>query len=203
MRDKKEFFGLLKELNGQSIENYQQIVGDYDFTRYVIKCHPFRVNGPDIQPMFSIRVPQTISEIPEVLFESPIRRTALEDYLLRGFSSEVNQLASFDMHGVAKRNIIVSSPEQKILPRNAILVTGEYVELRVGIQLPLQQLMIDDEISYVIDGTRMQEILFDELMESVVNSLLYCNMDSQAVESFVQSMDDCLLYTSPSPRDPV
>ena len=190
MRDKKEFFGLLKELNGQSIENYQQIVGDYDFTRYVIKCHPFRVNGPDIQPMFSIRVPQTISEIPEVLFESPIRRTALEDYLLRGFSSEVDQLASFDVHGVAKRNIIVSSPEQKILPRNAILVTGEYVELRVGIQLPLQQLMIDDNISYVIDGTRMQEILFDELMESVVNSLLYCNMDSQAVESFVQSMDD-------------
>ena len=190
MRDKKEFFGLLKELNGQSIENYQQIVGDYDFTRYVIKCHPFRVNGPDIQPMFSIRVPQTISEIPEVLFESPIRRTALEDYLLRGFSAEVDQLASFDVHGVAKRNIIVSSPEQKILPRNAILVTGEYVELRVGIQLPLQQLMIDDNISYVIDGTRMQEILFDELMESVVNSLLYCNMDSQAVESFVQSMDD-------------
>ena len=140
--------------------------------------------------MFSIRVPQTISEIPEVLFESPIRRTALEDYLLRGFSAEVDQLASFDVHGVAKRNIIVSSPEQKILPRNAILVTGEYVELRVGIQLPLQQLMIDDEISYVIDGTRMQEILFDELMESVVNSLLYCNMDSQAVESFVQSMDD-------------
>ena len=92
MRDKKEFFGLLKELNGQSIENYQQIVGDYDFTRYVIKCHPFRVNGPDIQPMFSIRVPQTISEIPEVLFESPIRRTALEDYLLRGFSAEVDQL---------------------------------------------------------------------------------------------------------------
>ena len=190
MRDKKEFFGLLKELNGQSIENYQQIVGDYDFTRYVIKCHPFRVNGPDIQPMFSIRVPQTISEIPEVLFESPIRRTALEDYLLRGFSSEVDQLASFDVHGVAKRNIIVSSPEQKILPRNAILVTGEYVELRVGIQLPLQQLMIDDNISYVIDGTRMQEILFDELMESVVNSLLYCNMDSESVESFVQSMDD-------------
>ena len=190
MRDKKEFFGLLKELNGQSIENYQQIAGDYDFTRYVIKCHPFRVNGPDIQPMFSIRVPQTISEIPEVLFESAIRRTALEDYLLRGFSSEVDQLASFDVHGVAKRNIIVSSPEQKILPRNTILVTGEYVELRVGIQLPLQQLMIDDTISYVIDGTRMQEILFDELMESVVNSLLYCNMDSQAVESFVQSMDD-------------
>jgi predicted ABC-class ATPase len=190
MRDKKEFFGLLNELNGQPIESYQQVVGDYDFTRYVIKCHPFRVQGPEILPLFSIRVPQTIAEIPSVLFESPIRRTALEDYLLRGFSAEVDQLTSFDMHGLAKRNIVVTSPEQKILPRNTILVTGEYVELRVAIQLPLQQMLVDGVITYAVDGVRMQEILFEELMESVVNSLLYCNMDAQEVESFVQSMDN-------------
>lgn len=190
MRDKKEFFGLLKELDGQPIESYQQIVGDYDFTRYVIKSHPFRVQGPEIQPLFSIRVPQTIAEIPEVLFESPIRRTALEDYLLRAFSAEVDQLASFDMHGVAKRNIVVSSPDQTILPRNTILVTGEYVELRVEIQLPLQQTSVDGVLTYAVDGTRMQEILYDELMEAVVNSLLYCNMNVQEVESFVQAMDN-------------
>ncbi|MFL2876918.1 MAG: P-loop domain-containing protein [Pontiellaceae bacterium] len=190
MRDKKEFFGLLKELDGQPIESYQQIVGDYDFTRYVIKSHPFRVQGPEIQPLFSIRVPQTIAEIPEVLFESPIRRTALEDYLLRAFSAEVDQLASFDMHGVAKRNIVVSSPDQTILPRNTILVTGEYVELRVEIQLPLRQTSVDGVLTYAVDGTRMQEILYDELMEAVVNSLLYCNMNVQEVESFVQAMDN-------------
>jgi predicted ABC-class ATPase len=190
MRDKKEFFGLLKELDGQPIESYQQIVGDYDFTRYVIKCHPFRVKDAEILPLFSIRVPQTIAEIPSVLFESPIRRTALEDYLLRAFSAEVDKLASFDMTGLAKRNIVVTSPEQKILPRNTILVTGEYVELRVAIQLPLQQTLVDGVVSYAVDGVRMQEILFDELMESVVNSLLYCNMDAEDVESFVQSMDN-------------
>lgn len=190
MRDKKEFFGLLKELDGQPIESYQQVVGDYDFTRYVIKCHPFRVQGPEIQPLFSIRVPQTIAEIPEVLFESPIRRTALEDYLLRGFSAEVDQLASFDMHGMAKRNIVVSSPDQTILPRNTILVTGEYVELRVEIQLPLQKVLVDGVLTYAVDGIRMQEILFDELMEAVVNSLLYCNMNAEEVESFVQAMDN-------------
>ena len=190
MRDKKEFFGLLKELDGQPIESYQQIVGDYDFTRYVIKCHPFRVKDAEILPLFSIRVPQTIAEIPSVLFESPIRRTALEDYLLRAFSAEVDKLASFDMTGLAKRNIVVTSPEQKILPRNTILVTGEYVELRVAIQLPLQQTLVDGVVTYAVDGVRMQEILFDELMESVVNSLLYCNMDAEDVESFVQSMDN-------------
>lgn len=190
MRDKKEFFGLLKELDGQPLEQYQQLAGDYDFTRYVIKCYPFRVQGPEIEPSFSIRVPQTIAEIPEMLFETPIRRTALEDYLLRGFSAEVEQLAAFDSNGLARRNIMVSSPEQAILPRNTILVTSEYVELRVSIQLPLHQALVEGEMTYAVDGIRMQEILFEELMESVVNSLLYCNMDHDDVQQFVESMDD-------------
>ena len=60
----------------------------------------------------------------------------------------------------------------------------------MAIQLPLQQMLVDGVITYAVDGVRMQEILFDELMESVVNSLLYCNMDAQEVESFVQSMDN-------------
>ena len=109
---------------------------------------------------------------------------------MRGFSAEVDQLASFDMHGMAKRNIVVSSPDQTILPRNTILVTGEYVELRVEIQLPIQHVLVDGALTYAVDGIRMQEILFDELMEAVVNSLLYCNMNAEEVESFVQSMDN-------------
>ena len=73
---------------------------------------------------------------------------------------------------------MVSSPDQTILPRNTILVTGEYVELRVEIQLPLQQVLVDGALTYAVDGIRMQEIL-DELMEAVVNSLLYCNMNAK------------------------
>ena len=38
MKDKKEFYNLLTELDGQSFAEYQQLVGDFDFSRYVIKC---------------------------------------------------------------------------------------------------------------------------------------------------------------------
>ena len=38
MKDKKEFYSLLAELDGQPYSEYEQLVGDFDFNRYVIKC---------------------------------------------------------------------------------------------------------------------------------------------------------------------
>ena len=190
MKDKKEFFKLLEEIDGKSIEEFLKIVGDYDFTRYVIKCHPFNIIGDDVKPVFSLRIPQTISEIPEFLFDNSIRKTALEDYLLRVFSNSIDRIAEFDFNGIARKNINVSSPNQKILPRNALTVTREFIEVRFEIELPTQQILIEDDIYLAVDGGRMQDLFFEDLMESVGESLLFCNMDKEEAESFVNNMED-------------
>ena len=54
------------------------------------------------QATFSVRVPQTIAELPEFLFDTPIRRTALEDYLLRSFCEQADSLRVM-MRGVADK----------------------------------------------------------------------------------------------------
>ncbi len=190
MKDKKEFFKLLEEIDGKPIEEFLKIVGDYDFTRYVIKCHPFNIIGDDVKPVFSLRIPQTISEIPEFLFDNSIRKTALEDYLLRVFSNSIDRIAEFDFNGIARKNINVSSPNQKILPRNALTVTREFIEVRFEIELPTQQILIEDDIYLAVDGGRMKDLFFEDLMESVGESLLFCNMNKEEAESFVNNMED-------------
>ena len=190
MKDKKEFFKLLEEIDGKPIEEFLKIVGDYDFTRYVIKCHPFNIIGDDVKSVFSLRIPQTISEIPEFLFDNSIRKTALEDYLLRVFSNSIDRIAEFDFNGIARKNINVSSPNQKILPRNALTVTREFIEVRFEIELPTQQILIEDDIYLAVDGGRMQDLFFEDLMESVGESLLFCNMNKEEAESFVNNMED-------------
>ena len=190
MKDKKEFFKLLEEIDGKSIEEFLKIVGDYDFTRYVIKCHPFNIIGDDVKSVFSLRIPQTISEIPEFLFDNSIRKTALEDYLLRVFSNSIDRIAEFDFNGIARKNINVSSPNQKILPRNALTVTREFIEVRFEIELPTQQILIEDDIYLAVDGGRMKDLFFEDLMESVGESLLFCNMNKEEAESFVNNMED-------------
>jgi len=191
MKDKKEFYTLLTELDGQPISEYQQLVGDFDFSRYVIKCAKIDLEAEESElPVFSIRVPQTIAEIPEYLFDSPVRRTAMEDLLLRRLSANIDATANYDHNGVARRHIHASSPSQTILPRNALQLTKEYIEVRIQVTLPIQQIIIDNEAVVSIDGEMAQHIFFEDLPEIVSNGLLYCNLDTEEADRFVNSMED-------------
>ncbi|MDF7807841.1 ABC-ATPase domain-containing protein [Pontiellaceae bacterium B12219] len=191
MKDKKEFYNLLAELDGQPFSGYQKLIGDFDFSRYVIKCAAINLEDEDAaHPVFSIRVPQTISEIPEYLFDTPVRRTAMEDLLLRRISDCISRIANYDQNGIARRHIQVSSPNQKILPRNALLLTKEYIEVRIEITLPFQTIIVDGEPLVSIDGEMAQQIFFEDLPEIVSNSLLYCNIDIAEADEHVNNMED-------------
>jgi len=191
MKDKKEFYNLLTELDGQPVAEYQQMVGDYDFARYVIKCGKIDFDAEDlISPLCTIRIPQTIAEIPDYLFDSPVRRTAMEDLLLRRLSANVERIANFDHNGIARRSIIVPSPNQSILPRNALLLTKEYIEVRIRVILPVQTAAVDGDAVIAIDGTMAQQIFFEDLPEVISNSMLYCNIDTAEADAFVNNMED-------------
>lgn len=189
MKDKKEFYNLLTELDGQPFSEYQQMEGDFDFSRYVIKCAKIDMEGGD-HPVFSIRVPQTIAEIPEYLFDSPVRRTAMEDLLLRCLAANIEGIANFDESGVARRHILSASPNQKIIPRNALQLTKEYIEVRLQIVLPTQNMILDGEEMLAIDGEMAHQLFFEDLPEVISNSLLYCNTDADMADRFVNSMED-------------
>jgi len=190
MKDKKEFYSLLAELDGQPFSEYEQLVGDFDFSRYVIKCAKIDLADETEHPVFSIRIPQTIAEIPEYLFDSPVRRTAMEDLLLRRLSANIEAIANYDHNGIARRHIHSASPNQKILPRNALQLTKEYIEVYIQITLPIQQMLIDGEPLLSIDGEMAQHIFFDDLPEIVSSSLLYCNLDTAEADRFVNNMED-------------
>ena len=191
MKDKKEFYNLLTELDGQPFSEYQQLVGDFDFSRYVIKCAKIEMGDDDFpHPVFSVRVPQTIAEIPEYLFDTPVRRTAMEDILLRRFAANIEGIANFDHSGVARRHILASSPQQTIIPRNALQLTKEYIEVRLQIILPIQHVIIDGEAVAAIDGEMARQIFFEDLPGVVSNGLFYCNIDADETDRFVNNMED-------------
>ncbi len=190
MKDKKEFYNLLTELDGQPFSEYQQLMGDFDFSRYVIKCAKIEIDEDSPHPIFTVRVPQTIAEIPEYLFDTPVRRTAMEDLLLRRFTANIEGIANFDHSGVARRHIQASSPKQKIVPRNALQLTKEYIEIRFQIILPVQHVIIDGEAVAAVDGEMVRQIFFEDLPEVVSNSLFYCNIDAEETDRFVNNMED-------------
>ncbi len=187
MKDRKEFYNLLAEIDGKPFAEYERLLGDFDFARYVIKCSKIDTTSDAENPVFNIRVPQSIAELPGHLHDSPIRRTALEDFLTRNISENAGQIARFNESGWARRNIIVAEPGQKILPRTSVSITKEYIDARVRIALPYKVYSTGERL---VDGEMARKVFFEDLPEIVSSSIFCCNLDLEEAENFVNSMED-------------
>ena len=181
MKDKEEFFAILSEIDGQDLEAYQRLDGDFDFSRFVVRSSQFRTPDEGAS-LFVIRVQQQVAGFPPELYNTPVRRTALEDLLTREVAAQLDDLARFDEDGVARRQIQIARPGQSIVPRTTLTVNEEAVEARLYIQLPALQGRIAGEAA--------QQIFFQDLPEIVHHALIHCNLDAQGVEHFVGMMED-------------
>jgi predicted ABC-class ATPase len=187
MKDRKEFYNLLAEIDGKPFAEYERLVGDFDFARYVIKCAKIDTARDAENPVFNIRIPQSIAELPGHLYDSPVRRTALEDYLTRNLCAAADRIARFNESGWARRNILISEPGQKILPRTSVLVTKEYIDARVRIAMPYKVFVSGERL---VDGEMARRVFFEDLPEVISASVFCCNLDIAAAEEFVNGMED-------------
>ena len=187
MKDRKEFYNILSEIDGKPFAEYERLLGDFDFARYVIKCMKIDAAHDAENPVFNIRIPQSIAELPGHLYDSPVRRTALEDYLTRNFCAVAGRIARFNESGWARRNIIIAEPGQKILPRTSVVVTKEYIDVRVRIALPYKVYVSGERL---VDAEMARRVFFEDMPETVSSSIFCCNLNLAEVEEFVNGMED-------------
>ena len=180
MRDKKEFYSILQGIDGRAYSEYARIVGDFDFARYVLKISQIQPEGTDT--LFVVRVPQIIAAFPPHTFNSPVRRTALEDLLTREVARQIDLAAQIPGRTTGAQRLSIATPLQKILPRASMVVTDEHVEARLYVRLPSVKGRVDTESAC--------EVFFDQLPQVVNQSLIYCNLDEAKVEAFVDRMED-------------
>lgn len=182
MRDKEEFFNLLNTVDGKDFEEYSRLIGDFDFSRYVLKINRVQHSGDDRPTLFVVRVPQIIAGFPDDLFNAPVRRTALEDFLTRRVTEQLEGLAHYDEQGISRRRLFIASPGQKIIPRSSMVVTDEYVEARISVDLPARRGRIAADSA--------KDVFFEDLPSVINASLIYCNLDDVEIRKFVDVMED-------------
>lgn len=182
MKDKNEFYAMLQEIDGREPSELNRLLGDYDFNRFVVKVSPFTLGQDDTSIPLVIRVTHPVSAFPERLLESPLRRTALEDFLARKLVAAIERAASFDQRGVARQLLVPPRVGQKVLPRSTVQISDDYTDVRVRVVIPLERGRIDAAI--------FQTLFFDQLPVMVQEALLYCNMDLREVDAFVGAMED-------------
>ncbi|MCO5060810.1 MAG: ABC-ATPase domain-containing protein [Kiritimatiellae bacterium] len=182
MKDKQEFFELLGEIDGRDFSEYGRIIGDYDFSRYILKLARIPTEADDSQTLIVVRVPSVTAGFPPDLYATAIRRTALEDLLVRKLSDSVSRVAAYDDQGISRRRLSVATPGQKILPRSALVISDDFIEARLIVQLPARR--------GTVLGEEARHVFFEELPAIVNSALIFCNLEEVEVNQFVDLMED-------------
>ncbi len=182
MRDRKECYDIIRQIDGSDFSDYGMLVGDYDFTRFILKISDVPVSAEDNKTMFVVAVPQHVAAFPVSLYNTPIRRTALEDVLARKVAHQVSMLAQFDASGMASQRLTIPVPSAQILPRSVLSVSDEYVELRIQANLP--------NLAGKIHGEALCDIFFQDLAHIIDSALLYCNLDQNEIKKAISLMEE-------------
>ena len=156
MKDKEEFYNLLGEIDGKDFADYARIIGDFDFSRYIVKFNRLPTESEGTAVLFVVRVPQSVAGFPPHLHSTPIRRTALEAAEDRQGDPEAK--APGERGGqVALQDLIAQFPERL---RVAMLITRQAVSLQgLGIVAGLEVRIGNALVSHDERAVRLEHLL--------------------------------------------
>jgi predicted ABC-class ATPase len=172
----------LNRIDGRSYKEYKSIAGPYSYPQFMLFID--YVQGDPFAGASRIRLQaeQQWAGFPQGLFNSKIRKTALEDFIGR------QTAAAIDCHAKGRRGtgksglIFIQKHGQEILERTAVKAGADSVEIRISIGLPAagRRVLAHEAI----------QMLFDEIPRIAEDSLFYRAYDQNRISSHVDLFED-------------
>lgn len=182
MKKASELEYLLKSIDHKGYPAYKSLAGSYDFTDYVLSIDHVQGDPFAAPSRLSIFVKRRRAGFPEQYLDTPGKRSALADYVLRAFGRAIGRF-TFQAGGSGKSGLIgVSRPGQEVLSRSACEFTASDLVVRFEVGFPAA--------GRTVLAFELQKILFDYLPKCVTSSLLYRALPAKDVESAVFLSED-------------
>lgn len=180
MADKEKLISILKRIDGRGYKAYLDLKGSYDFGLFsLIIDHVQR--DPFASPSL-LRVEVYENSFPAELYQSNVRKVALEDYISRAFRRGIRRFTD-NRRGSGKSGIIhIDAGNQEILQRSSVNISPDMLEIRFQVGLPAR--------GRRIMGFEAQKILMKILPEIISYSCFYENLASDELTSHIQSFED-------------
>ncbi len=182
MRGADVLKSILQRIDGRGYKAYKDIRGNYSFPDFELYID--HVQGDPYAAPSRVRVVlhRHVAQFPSHTYENRSRRTALEDFLTRSFSSSIRRCV-VGRRGTGKSGLVfIDTPHQEILERTSCFVCDGDVEVRFRVGLPAA--------GRRILGREAGEIFFREIPEVVRDSLRYENLNEKALRRHLDSNED-------------
>ena len=173
---------LLTEVEGQGYKSYKGLQGEFQFGgfRFFID----HVQGDPFAESSRCRVVLSTesTSLPGHLYNNPIRRIALEDYLGRRFSAAIDTTVEGNRGSGRSGEFEIARYGQQVLCRSNVSIDSTQLEIRFQIGLPANNRRIDAQQASVM--------LFNELSKVVESALIQVKDDLDIAERHVNCVED-------------
>lgn len=182
MKTSNDLKSELKSINGKSYGAYKSLSDKFKFKDYILSID--HVQGDPFASPSKVRIiiDQKVSGFPKNLFDTSYKKIALEDHLIRLFSSNIDKYSS-KIFGSGKSGLIsISRCGQEIIERTAIIVSEEKIEARFEIGFPAR--------GRSVLANELEKILFNFLPQIVDNTLKYDNLNKDIIKKRIELSED-------------
>lgn len=182
LKASEELRTLLLSIDRKSYPAYKSLAGIYRFPGFQLSID--HVQGdPFASPShLSVFVPHKTAGFDNSLYSTGVRKTALEDYLIRQFGKEAARF-NFQAKGSGKSGLIsVTHCGQEILSRTACEICEDGIWLRFHAGFPAN--------GRTINARKLEKILFDFIPSCVKKSLVAASLPADEAEKRAELADD-------------
>lgn len=172
----------LETINGRGYKAYWEIAGSYQMSGFALYVDHVQGDPFASPSRLRVRVPQSRSGFPATFWANQVRLAAATDFLTREIAASLRRYVRGN-RGTGKSGLIgVDEPGQEILERTSVVLGPEFVEARLVAGLPAA--------GRSVLGREAVAMFFTELPRVVEDSLLYQNVDRQAMAEHVNLAED-------------
>ncbi len=182
MRLASDLRSILERIDARGYKAYKDIEGEYSFQKLYLYIDYVQGDPYASPSRIRVRVDQKLARFPLSLFEDPVRKVALEDYLTRTFSKSIKEIAKRFRGSGKSGSITVLACSQQVIPRTSVLVNESFVEIRFTMGLPAR--------GRRILGQEASEMFFQEVPRVVERSLFYESLDSKKLDHHLEVSQD-------------
>lgn len=182
MKQAADLRRLLESIDRKSYPAYKSAQGQYGFEGYTLSIDHVQGDPFASPSKVSITVPHARAGYPQASYDTPWKKTALEDYLVRQFGREIAQF-NFKAKGSGKSGLIaISNPGPEILSRTACEITGSGITARFEVGFPA--------FGRTINSGELIKILFEFLPRCVRGVFFYASRNPREVKAVAQLAED-------------
>ncbi|MDI3327583.1 MAG: ABC-ATPase domain-containing protein [Alicyclobacillaceae bacterium] len=167
---------MLERIDGRGYPAYRDLEGEYRFPTFVLTVEHVQSDPFAPPSRFRIDIPLQTTGIPEELYADPVRRTAVEDFILR--TAAQNLRGWRQKRGSGKSGLIeILEPTQVVLPRSAVEIGAKALTVRFVVGLPAR--------GRTVLGRQAAEMLLEDIPSWVESSFFWKAMNHQKAREHV------------------